>query len=144
MPVLALPAPVIAAPPVAAERAALRIKIDATVGDGTLAIFADHDLLLTTGLREHAAADPVALEKLLPAGPHQLRVALYRADKSLQTEKEGLGELRADSENTLIIRVTKRPKMLVRRETALEVIWPSAISPQQNVPTSPSVTAALK
>jgi serine/threonine protein kinase len=144
MPVLALPAPVMAAPPVAAERAALRIKIDATVGDGTLAIFADHDLLLTTGLREHAAADPVALEKLLPAGPHQLRVALYRADKSLQTEKEGLGELRADSENTLIIRVTKRPKMLVRRETALEVIWPSAISPQQHVATSPSVTAALK
>jgi len=56
-----------------------------------------------------------------------------------------LGELRADSENTLIIRVTKRPKMLVRRETALEVIWPSAISPQrQPVAGSPSVTTALK
>ena len=144
-PVLALPVPVMAAVPVAIERAALRIKIDASVTDGTLAIFADHDLLLTTGLRDHAAADPAALEKLLPAGPHQLRVALYRADKSLQTEKEGLGELRADSENTLIIRVTKRPKMLVRRETALEVIWPSAISPQrQPVTGSPSVTTALK
>jgi serine/threonine protein kinase len=144
-PVLALPVPVMAAVPVAIERAALRIKIDASVTEGTLAIFADHDLLLTTGLRDQAAADPAALEKLLPAGPHQLRVALYRADKSLQTEKEGLGELRADSENTLIIRVTKRPKMLVRRETALEVIWPSAISPQrQNAPGSPSVTTALK
>lgn len=144
-PVLALPVPVASAAPVAMERAALHIKIDASVNDGTLAIFADHDLLLTTGLRDHAAADPQALDKLLPAGPHQLRVALYRADKSLQTEKEGLGELRADSENTLIIRVTKRPKMLVRRETALDVIWPSAIAPErQNVAASPSVTTALK
>jgi serine/threonine protein kinase len=134
-----------AAVPVAVERASLRIKIDTKVSDGTLAIFADHDLLLTTGLREQAAADPMRLERLLPAGPHQLRVALYRADKSLQTEKEGLGELRGDGENTLIIRVTKRPKMLVRRETALEVIWPSAISvPPQNRPSSAAVTSALK
>jgi serine/threonine protein kinase len=143
VPTLVQPVPVPSA--LAIERAALRIKIDTTVADGTLAIFADHDLLLTTGLREQAAADPMRLERLLPAGPHQLRVALYRADKSLQTEKEGLGELRADGENTLIIRVTKRPKMLVRRETALEVIWPSAISgPPQNRPSSPSVTSALK
>jgi hypothetical protein len=143
VPTLTLPASVAAAAPVAVQRAALRIKINATVTDGTLAIFADHDLLLTTGLREYAAADPMRLERLLPAGPHQLRVALYRADKSLQTEKEGLGELRADTENTLTIRVSKRPKMLVRRETALEVIWPSAIAPQgQNATASPLITAA--
>jgi serine/threonine protein kinase len=145
VPVLTLPALVTAAAPVAIERAALRIKIDASVSDGTLAIFADHDLLLTTNLRDQAAADPAALEKRLPAGPHQLRVALYRADKSLQTEKEGLGELRADGENTLIIRVSKRPKMLVRRETALDVIWPSAISSQHpNAAASPALTTALK
>jgi len=143
VPTLTLPASVAAAAPVAVQRAALRIKINATVTDGTLAIFADHDLLLTTGLREYAAADPMRLERLLPAGPHQLRVALYRADKSLQTEKEGLGELRADTENTLTIRVSKRPKMLVRRETALEVIWPSAIAPQgPNATASPLITAA--
>ena len=143
VPTLTLPTSVSAAAPVAIHRAALRIKINATVKDGTLAIFADHDLLLTTGLREYAAADPMRLERLLPAGPHQLRVALYRADKSLQTEKEGLGELRADTENTLTIRVSKRPKMLVRRETALEVIWPSAIAPQgQNATASPLITAA--
>jgi serine/threonine protein kinase len=145
VPVLALPAPAIAAVPVTIERASLRIKIDATVGDGTLAVFADHDLLFTTGLREQAAADPIGLERLLPAGPHQLRVALYRADKSLQTEKEGLGELRADGENILTIRVSKRPKMLIRRETALEVIWPSAISPQRPlVAGAPGVATALK
>jgi hypothetical protein len=147
VPTPALPAtPPAAAPvPVALQRAALRIKIDTTVTDGTLAIFADHDLLMTTGLRDHDAIDPMRLERILPAGPHQLRVALYRPDKSLQTEKEGLGELRADTDNTLIIRVSKRPKMLVRRETALEVIWPSAISPQhQNAASSPAVTTALK
>ena len=139
-------APPVAAPvAIAAQRAALRIKIDTTVSDGTLAIFADHDLLLTTGLRDQAAMDPVRLERLLPSGPHQLRVALYRADKSLQTEKEGLGELRADSDNTLTIRVTKRPKMLVRRETALEVIWPSGVgAPRQTAATSSDVTTALK
>src|SRR6266478_6334545 len=145
VPILTLPASVAAPARVAVARAALRIRINATVGDGTLAIFADHDLLLTTGLREYAAADPMGLERLLPAGPHQLRVALYRADKSLQTEKEGLGELRADTENTLTIRVSKRSKMLVRRETALEVIWPSAIAPQPQVATSSSsVASALK
>ena len=145
VPILTLPASVAGSAPVAVGRAALRIKINATVADGTLAIFADHDLLLTTGLREYAAADPARLERLLSVGPHQLRVALYRADKSLQTEKEGLGELRADSENTLTIRVSKRPKMLIRRETALEVIWPSAIAPQPQVATSSSsVASALK
>jgi hypothetical protein len=87
----------------------------------------------------------MGLERVLPAGPHQLRVALYRADQSLQTEKEGLGELRTDTENILAIRVSKRPKMLVRRETALEVIWPSAVAPQSHVATSSSsVAAALK
>jgi hypothetical protein len=145
VPALALPVPATAPVQVAVQRATLRIKIDTTVGDGTLAIFADHELLLTTGLREYAAADPMSLERLLPAGPHQLRVALYRADKSLQTEKEGLGELRADTQNTLTIRVSKRPKMLIRRETALEVIWPSAISPQPSHRTpASSVTTALK
>jgi serine/threonine protein kinase len=146
VPALALPVPTTAAVPVAVQRAALRIKIDATVGDGTLAIFADHELLLTTGLRDYSAVDPMSLERLLPAGPHQLRVALYRPDKSLQTEKEGLGELRADTLNTLAIRVSKRSKMLVRRETALEVIWPSAISPQPSngTPASSVTTTALK
>jgi serine/threonine protein kinase len=146
VPTLALPLPASAVAPIAVQRAALRIKIDATVADGTLAIFADHDLLLTTELREQAAADPMRLERILPAGPHQLRVALYRADKSLQTEKEGLGELRADGENVLTIRVAKRPKMLVRRETSLDVVWPSAISGQTQHAATAAVgmTTALK
>jgi hypothetical protein len=54
-----------------------------------------------------------------------------------------LGELRGDTENILTIRVSKRPKMLVRRETALDIIWPSAIAPQTpNGAVPPSITTA--
>jgi hypothetical protein len=55
-----------------------------------------------------------------------------------------LGELRAGAENILTIRVSKRPKMLVRRETTLEVIWPSAIAAPSQKATASSVTTALK
>jgi len=65
----------------------------------------------------------------LPVGPHQLRVCLYRADKSLQVAKEGLGEIHIEGQNTLHIHVTKRAKLLVRHETSLEVSWPSAVKP---------------
>ncbi len=128
-----------------AQRASLHIRIDANVADGTLAIFADRDLLLTTRLYSRTTSEPLHIEHSLPAGPHQLRVALYRADKSLQTEKEGLGEIRTDTENALTIRVTRRSKHLIQHETALDVIWPSAVLPQPQHAASPNAfTAALK
>jgi serine/threonine protein kinase len=111
-------------------RVGLRIQIDTKISDGTLAVFADKDLLLTTPM--HVAADleePIELKNALSAGPHQLRVVLYRSDKSLQTEKEGLGEIRGDGENLLTIKVSRRSKMLLKHQTALDVIWPSAIAP---------------
>jgi serine/threonine protein kinase len=131
--------------PAAAQRASLHIKIDASVADGTLAIFADRDLLLTTRLYSRTTSEPLRLEHALPAGPHQLRVALYRPDKSLQTEKEGLGEIRTDCENALTIRVTRKAKHLIHHEAALEVIWPSAVaSPSPTGGTPTAFTAALK
>jgi len=111
------------------ERATLKIEIDSTVGDGAVAIFADQALLFTSELHATAAGAPVRLEHALPLGPHQLRVALYRPDKSMQVAKEGLGEIRTDGQNTLHIHVTKKAKMLVRRETSLDVLWPSAVAP---------------
>jgi hypothetical protein len=125
-----LPLPVAAVPisrPV--EKAALKIEIDSTVGDGALAIFADQTLLYTTELKANAPGTPVKLEQALPPGPHQLRVALYRADKSLQVAKEGLGEMRTDSSNMLRIHVSKKAKMLVKHENSLDVAWPSAMGP---------------
>jgi Protein kinase domain len=111
------------------ERATLKIEIDSTVGDGAVAIFADQTLLFTTELHATTAGAPVRLEHALPMGPHQLRVALYRPDKSMQVSKEGLGEIRTDGQNTLHIHVTKKAKMLVRHETSLDVVWPSAVAP---------------
>ena len=119
----------LASPVSRADHATLKIEIDSTVGDGALAIFADQTLLFTTDLHATTAGVPVRLEHALPAGPHQLRVALYRADKSLQVAKEGLGDMHTDSPNTLHIHVSKRAKMLVRHETSLDVLWPSAVTP---------------
>jgi hypothetical protein len=112
-----------------ADHATMKIEIDSTVGDGALAIFADQTLLFTTELHATAAAAPIRLEHALPVGPHQLRVCLYRADKSLQVAKEGLGEIHTEGQNTLRIHVMKRAKLLVRHETALDVSWPSAVTP---------------
>lgn len=124
--VAGLPAP----GPKAVEHAALNIDIDATAAEGTLAIFADHELLLTTELHGDGADAPVHLQHALPVGPHQLQVALYRPDKSLQMEREGLGEIRGDIMNNLTIHVTRRSKLLLKHQTFLDVIWPSAMTPQ--------------
>jgi protein kinase-like protein len=127
-PVMPLP---VAAMPIArpVEKAALKIEIDSSVGDGALAIFADQSLLYTTDLKANEPGAPIKLEQNLPPGPHQLRVVLYRADKSLQVAKEGLGEMRLDSPNMLRIHVSKKAKMLVKHENSLDVAWPSAMAP---------------
>ena len=140
-------APEIASPAVspishAAERASLHIEIDSLVGEGALAIFADQNVVFTTELVVGKPGTPLKLERELPAGPHQLRVALYRPDKGLQTVKEGLGDIRSDVANTLRIHVGKRSKMLVRRETALDVSWPSAIAPSLGGSAPASLSAA--
>ena len=113
----------------AVEKAALKIEIDSSVGEGALAVFADQTLLYTMDLKANEPGAPVKLEEALPPGPHQLRVVLYRADKSLQVAKEGLGEMRTDSPNMLRIHVSKKAKMLVKHENALDVAWPSAMGP---------------
>jgi serine/threonine protein kinase len=136
-------APAINAPSsVTLGRAPLQIDIS-TVADGTLVIFADHSLLATTPLHAKPAQN-LHLTHVLPAGPHELRVVLYRPDKTLQVEKQGLGEIRLDSPNTLTIRVSRRAKLLVKHETALEVVWPSASAPAKDGGHVPPLSAALK
>ncbi len=125
-----MPLPVVAMPIARTiEKAALKIEIDSSVGEGALAVFADQTLLYTMDLKANEPGAPVKLEQALPPGPHQLRVVLYRADKSLQVAKEGLGEIRTDSSNMLRIHVSKKAKMLVKHENALDVAWPSAMGP---------------
>jgi hypothetical protein len=125
-----------------AERAPLRIEIESTVKDGALAIFADQTVVYTTDLRDGHA---LQLERMLAAGPHQLKVALYRPDKSLQVMKEGLGEIRTDSPNALKIHVGVKSKLLVKHERSLEVTWPSAIQPSAGGAAAPaSLSASTK
>jgi serine/threonine protein kinase len=142
-------APELFSPPASAisrgvDRAALHIEIDSIVGDGALAIFADQSLVFTTELHTGAPGQPIRLERALPAGPHELRVALYRPDQSLQTMKEGLGVIRTDTVNTLRIHIGRRSKMLVRRETSLDVSWPSAIAASTGGAAPPSFSASTK
>jgi hypothetical protein len=69
------------------------------------------------------------LDRLLATGAHEFRIALYRADKSLHLERQGLAELQPGDHNLLAIRVVKRSKMLVKRDAELEIRWPGRSAP---------------
>jgi len=105
----------------------LTIEISAQSGDGTLAIFSDHEMVFSTPLSlvAEAAAEPFRTVCTLFPGQHHLSVALYKADNSLRAEKQGLAELHRGDSNLLAIRVVKHSKILLLRGTGLEVTWPS-------------------
>jgi hypothetical protein len=121
----------------------LHIEIISTVNEGTLAIFADRELLFTTNLVSTTPGEPIHFEHPLPAGPHQFRVALYKPDKSLRLEKEGLAEIRADLANALAIHVNRHSKLLVRRELTLDVTWPAASMPASERAAATAKASAL-
>jgi serine/threonine protein kinase len=131
-PAKALSAALPSSPPVkepaapAAPSSGLQIEITSAVNEGTLIVFADRQLLFSIDLASEKKGRPLHFENALPAGPHQFRVALYKADRSLQLEKEGFAETRGDSANTLAVHIARHAKLLVRRELALEVTWPGA------------------
>src|SRR5439155_1306177 len=110
--------------PAAAPHSSLQIEITSAVREGTVIVFADRELLFSVNLAEEKKGQPVHFEHTLAAGPHQFRVALYKADRSLQLEKEGFAETRGDSENTMAVHITRRAKLLIRHELALDVTWP--------------------
>jgi len=140
----------IASPPPATESAAqaapaptLQIEITSAVTEGALAIFADRELLFTANFATVAPGEPIHFEYALPAGPHQFRVALYKPDKSLRLEKEGLAEIRFDGANTLAVHVNHRAKLLVRREFALDVTWPAGTAAASERAAASVKTSAL-
>ena len=129
----------------AAPASSLQIEITSTVNEGTLAIFADRELLFTTNLVTTTPGEPIHFEHPLRAGPHQFRVALYKPDKSLRLEKEGLAEIRSDLANTLAVHVNRHSKLLVRRELALDVTWPAASVPaSERAAASPKTSVLMK
>ena len=115
--------------PAAPAASSLQIEITSAVSEGTLTIFADRQLLFSIDLASEKKGQPLHFENALPAGPHQFRVALYKADRSLQLEKEGFAETRGDGADTLAVRIARHAKLLVRRELALDVTWPGATAP---------------
>jgi serine/threonine protein kinase len=124
------PAPRFAEHPASSARTAgipMTIEISAQSGDGTLAVFADHQLVFSTPLASvtEAAREPFRAVCTLFPGQHQLSVALYKADNSLRAEKQGLAELHHGDSNLLAIRVVKHSKILLLRGTGLEVTWPT-------------------
>jgi serine/threonine protein kinase len=127
----------------AALASTLQIEITSTVTEGALAVFADRELLFTTKLAESTPGKPIYFERALPGGPHQFRVALYKADKSLRLEKEGLAEIRSDGANTLAVHINRHAKLLVRREVALDVTWPAGSAAASERAAAAAKTSAL-
>src|SRR6202008_4436059 len=104
----------------------LNIEIVSAIDGETLAIYADQHLVATSPLSITASGEMIHLERPLAAGPHEFRVALYRPDQSLHLERDGLAEMQSGSANLLSIKVIKHAKMLVKRDAALEILWPGA------------------
>ena len=106
--------------------ASLQVEISTSVTEGTLAIFADQDLVCVANLSAYKPGSPIHLERTLAAGPHRLRVAYYKPDRSLHSEKEGLGDIFASGENKLAVRMSRGARVLFRNELVLNVAWPGA------------------
>jgi serine/threonine protein kinase len=138
---IATPAPAPAAQ--AALVPTLQIEITSAVTEGALAIFADRELVFTTNFVAATPHETIHFEHALAAGPHQFRVALYKPDKSLRLEKEGLAEIRSNGANTLAVHVNRRAKLLVRREFALDVTWPSGSAAASEHAAAPAKSSAL-
>jgi serine/threonine-protein kinase len=123
------PAPELTGPPASSASTAgipLTIEISAQSSDGTLAVFADHQMIFTTPLYIVAdTEEPFRAVCTLVPGEHHLSVALYKPDNSLRAEKQGLAELHQGESNLLAIRVVKHSKILLLRGTGLEVTWPT-------------------
>jgi serine/threonine-protein kinase len=110
----------------------LNIEITSAIDGETLAIYADQHLVATSPLSVTSSGETLHLERPLAAGPHEFRVALYRPDQSLHLERGGLAELQSGTANLLSIKVVKHAKMLVKRDAALEILWPGAPPPKNS------------
>lgn len=112
-----------------ASRATMHVNVTSAVADEILAIYAGPELLLSTPLDDAHLHETLHFECPMMAGPHALRVALYRADQSLHVQKEGLAEMAAGGSGLLEIHVNRRTKLLLKHGAALDVQWPGMVSP---------------
>jgi serine/threonine protein kinase len=122
----------------------LNIEIASAIDGETLAIYADQHLVATCPLSVTSSDEKLHLERTLSTGPHEFRVALYRPDQSLHLERGGLAEIQTGAANLLSIKVVKHAKLLVKRDTALEILWPGAPLPKNSKPAETVADASLR
>src|ERR1700676_3696178 len=106
----------------------MRVEIVSAVTEGRLTVFSGQQVLLSTKLASARPGEALHFNCPLPAGAHALRVALYRADDSLQLQKEGFAEIVLGNPSALDIHIERRSKFLIRKELTMEVIWPGSHS----------------
>jgi serine/threonine protein kinase len=116
-----------AASPVA--KTPLHVDIVSGVADEVLSIYSGDELLLTTQLEAAHLGDTLRFDCPVTPGQHAFRVVLARADETVLLEKSSTSLIRAEGSNFLGVHVTRRAKMLVKHESSLEVVWPSATPP---------------
>jgi len=117
------------ATPATSAKTFLHVDIVATVTDETLSVFAGDELLLTTQLQAAHLGDTLRFDCSVTPGEHAFRVVLTRPDESVLMEKANTSEIRPDASNFLGIHVTRRAKLFLKHETALEIVWPSTTAP---------------
>src|SRR5271154_2334039 len=123
------------------ELSSLHIEIVSAIANETLTVYAGQQLLFSTRLETEHVGESLHFDCPLSMGSHPLRVALYGPDLSLHVQKEGLSQILAEGSNTLDIRINRKPKLLIRKETTLEVSWPNPLSAASR-PSSPATLAA--
>lgn len=121
----------------------IEIVGNAVDAEETLAVFSDRALLYSTVISPHSRSKPTRLRRQLPLGRHELRVALYRADKSLHLEQEGFAEIVPGRKNRLQIQITRRSKFMHKADPALQVTWPASVPSSNASAHNASVPSAM-
>jgi len=131
------------AAPSATRQTSLNISVVSDVGEETLAIYSDDNLLLTTPLESAHRGDTLRFNCPIEAGDHVLRVTVFHGGKEVVAQKENSSELHADGSNTMEVRINRRSRMLVKHQIALEIVWPSrGLSSAMQPGADPKATSA--
>lgn len=110
-------------------KASLHVDIVSSIADETVSIFAGDQLLLSTQLQAAHLGDTLRFECPVSPGEHSFRVVLSRPDETVLVAKESTSQIHSDAPNFLGVHVSRRAKLFLKHEIALEVVWPSTTAP---------------
>ncbi len=109
----------------AAQETVLNVAIVSAVGEGAVAVFLGNRQLLITPLEPEHVGDTMRYNCPIEAGEHSIRVVLYRGNQTVLMEKQNGSDLRVGTSNSMQVHISRRSKLFVKHETALEVSWPT-------------------